>query len=654
MAKARVPLWAKIAAGVVVLVIVVIGVAMAFAPAVIKTLVERDGSAKLHRRVVVKGPVTVDWFQGPKIVLDGLSVANPSWARGPMVSLKQVRVRLSLMPLLQGHLVIPSLVLRRPRIHLLKPNLSRSNWVFTKHKTAKTKTTLVPQIGRLVITHGLLTVRDIPAHTNLMMTVRSATPSTRLILNGHGQYKGSPFTLTGALGSPTQATQAHTPYPVLITVHIGRFLAQVNGALTAPLALQNVNLHIFLKGAGLGRVNKAVNLPLPQTGPFQISGQLTRRGTTWNLAHFRGLVGKSDLEGTISVRPGHPIYLRANLVSHHLNFKDLAGFVKAKPKKVNGHVKVVANAQGPKKVLPAKPYKQSHLTKLNADVVFHADHVYASHMRIQDLATHLVLKNGILNLSPLNFGVADGLVSAHLTMNASQPLYRTQLRAIARGIHLRLLFPKIKFKTAGTGKLGGRILLSAPGDSVAAMAAHASGHLGLALARGSVNNLYVALAQLHIGDAALDWLSGMKQEPIPCAVIRLGMHNGLVKTRTFLIDTPSANILGRGTVNMRSQMIHLTIVTKPKHISIVSARGPLHISGTLKKPTFGVSRTALIERAGAAAILGAVLTPAAALIPLIDTAPGHKVDCPALLNKAGPKARSEALESAQKRTNAHH
>ena len=655
MTVKRLPLWAKIVTGVALSLIIVIAIAMGLAPALVKHVIEQDGSAKLHRRVVIQGPVGIDWSLDPRITLNRVTVANPPWTKGAMVTMRQLRVRIALLPLLHGHVLLPSLVLRRPVIHLDKPGPTRANWVFVKQKPRKPrpKPPVIPRIGGLVITHGHITVHDVPAATDLVLRIRSVKPSTRLLLSGHGRYKGSPFTLKGALGSPTKVESDRSPYPVRLAIHIGRFLARINGTLIAPMALKNVDLHVMLKGAGLGRVHKAISLPLPQTGPFQISGQLTRHGHTWNLAHFRGLVGKSDLEGTISVRPGHPMFMRANLTSRFLNFKDLAGFVKAKPKKVNGHVKVVPHARGANKVLPAKPYKRSQLMKLDANVVYRAEHVYASHMRIQDLYAHLILQHGVVRLAPLNFGVANGLVAANYTMNASQPIYRTQLKAIARGIHLRLLFPKVKFKSAGTGRIGGRLQLSAPGNSIAAMTAHATGHLGLALANGSVNNLYVALAQLHIGNAALDWLSGMKQERIPCAVIRLGARNGLVKTRTFLIATPSANIIGRGTINMRRQTLHLTVLTKPKHITIISARGPLHVGGTFKKPVFSVSRKALIERAGAAVALGALLTPVAALLPLIDTAPGHKVDCPALLNNAGPKAHAEALKSAAQRAKRH-
>ena len=653
MVRKRLPLWAKVASGVTLFVVITGMILVIFAPSLLKAAIEHEGSAKLHRRVVIHGPVTIDWSAAPRITVNALTVSNPAWAEGRMASVKQARLRIALWPLLHGRLVIQGLTLRHPRIHLEKPSPARANWVFARSKKTHKTPYAFPQIGRLVVTHGLITVDDVPAYTHLVLTVQSRTPSTYLILRGHGRYKGSRFTLVGALGSPTTATKPHAPYPVLVEFRIGRFFARIDGALTGPLALKRVDLHVLLVGAGLGRVNKAVNLPLPQTGPFRISGQLTNAHKTWTLAHFRGLVGKSDLEGTISVRPGHPTDLHAVLVSRNLDFKDLAGFVKAKPKEVHGQVRVVAHAQSAQKVLPAKPYKRSHLLKLNADVIYRAEHVYASHMRIQDLDAHLVLQNGIVRLDPLNFGVANGLVRADLTMDVSRPLYETQLRAIARGIHLRLLFPKIKFKSAGTGRIGGRLALAAPGNSIAAMAAHATGHLGLALAGGTINSLYVALAQIHVGNAALDWLSGMKQERIPCAVVRLRMRNGLVRTRTFLIDTPSANILGRGTINMRSQALHLTIYTKPKHVSLISARGALTVAGTFKKPTFSVDRTAVIERAGAAVALGALLTPAAALLPLIDAAPGHKVDCPALLQKAGPRARDKALKNIAKRTKSH-
>ena len=655
MTVKRLPLWAKIVTGAALSLIVAIAIAVGLAPTIVRHVIEGDGSAKLHRRIIIHGAVGIDWSLDPRLTLNRVTVANPAWAQGPMVTMRQLRVRIALLPLLHGRVVLPSLVLRRPVIRLDRPSPTRANWVFVapKPRMPRSKLRAAPRIGRLVVTHGHITVHDVPAATDLVLGIRSVKPSTRLLLSGHGRYKGSPFVLKGALGSPTLAESDRSPYPVRIAIHIGRFLARITGTLVAPMALKHVDLHVLLKGAGLGRVHKATSLPLPQTGPFQISGRLTRHGKTWDLAHFHGLVGKSDLEGAISVRPGHPMFMRANLTSRLLNFKDLAGFVQAKPKKVEGHVKVVPHAQSAQKVLPAKPYKRSRLMKVDANVVYRAEHVYASHMRIQDLYAHLILRHGVVRLAPLNFGVADGLVAAHYTMNVSQPIYRTQLQAIARGVHLRLLFPKIKFQSAGTGRIGGRLQLSASGNSIAAMSAHATGHLGLALANGSVNNLYVALAQLHIGNAALDWLSGMRQERIPCAVIRLGARNGLVKTRTFLIATPSANIIGRGTINMRRQTLHLTVLTKPKHITIISARGPLHVGGTFQKPVFSVSRKSLLERAGAAIALGALLTPAAALLPLIDTAPGHKVDCPALLNNAGPKAHAEALKGAAQRARGH-
>ena len=651
MAVKRLPLWAGILTGVALSLIIVVAIVIGLAPTIVKRVIERYGSTTLHRRIVIDGPVSIDWSLDPRLTLNRVTVANPPWAEGPMVTMRQLRVRLALVPLVHGHVVLPSLILRHPVIHLDKPSVRRANWVFVKQTQRKPRPTprAWPRIGRLMISRGHITVRDTPAATDLVLSVHSVKPSTRLLLSGDGRYKGSPFTLRGALGSPLKVENDRSPYPVRVAVHIGRFLARVNGTLIAPMALKNVDLHVLLKGSGLGRVHKAISLPLPQTGPFQVSGQLTRHGQTWSLADFRGLVGKSDLEGTISVRPGHPMFMRADLTSHTLNFRDLAGFVNAKPKKVNGRIRVAPHAENAKKVLPARPYKRRALMKLDANVIYRAEHVYASPMRIQDLYAHLILQDGVVHIAPLNFGVADGLIAADYTMDASRRLYRTQLRAIARGLHVRLLFPKVKFKAAGTGRIGGRLRLSAPGNSIAAMAAHATGHLGLALAHGSVNNLYVALAQLHIGNAALDWLSGVKQERIPCAVIRLGARNGLVKTRTFLIATPSANIIGQGTINMRRQTLHLTVRTKPKHITIISAREPLLVRGTFKKPTFRVSRAGLIERAGAAIALGALLTPAAALLPLIDTAPSHKVDCPALLDAAGPKVRAEALKDAAPR-----
>ena len=84
-------------------------------PRIVKPVIERAGRAKLHRRATIHGSVGIDWPLTSRITLNRLTVANLPWAHGPKVAVRQLRARLALLPLFHGHVLLSSLVLRRPR-----------------------------------------------------------------------------------------------------------------------------------------------------------------------------------------------------------------------------------------------------------------------------------------------------------------------------------------------------------------------------------------------------------------------------------------------------------------------------------------------------------------------------------------------------------
>ena len=58
MTVKRLPLWAKIVTGVALSLIVAIAVGLA--PMIVRHVIEGDGGAKLHRRIIIHGAVGVD------------------------------------------------------------------------------------------------------------------------------------------------------------------------------------------------------------------------------------------------------------------------------------------------------------------------------------------------------------------------------------------------------------------------------------------------------------------------------------------------------------------------------------------------------------------------------------------------------------------
>ncbi|MHB1942081.1 MAG: AsmA family protein [Acidiferrobacteraceae bacterium] len=607
-------------------------------------------SSLLHRKVEIRGPLRIRWSATPTIQISRLWVANAPWdAAHPMIRIRRVALSLELQPLLHGHIAMPLLVLDQPRILLERNLLGEANWIFGKpHPHKKTR---LPAIGKLRIKQGRLRFLEPATHNAVTMQIHTGQRAPYpLIFSGKGSFKGTPINFSGHGGSLLSLASS-APYPLSVQVMIGASHGTARGTITNPQTLSGINLTLSLAGKNMASLYPIIGIPLPATASYSLTGSLRRAGPTWTLSHFTGRAGKSDLSGTLVITTGKPIKVTGRLESNQLNLADLAGFVGAQPTMAGGEEKVERKEAGPGKVLPDRPYQSSLLKAADMNLTYRAKHFESSHLPLDNLSTHIRLQYGVLAFDPLDFGVANGLVSSVVKVRPGVPL-RLSVRATLKDLHLSKLLPRLKLPDANTGRLGGHIKIDTQGDSFADFAAHADGHIGLAMAGGTVSNLIVALAQMHFGNALADWLSGVRKEPMRCAVARFGVQNGLLKTRTFVVDTQSTNIFGAGTVNLRTERFNLVLTTKPKHISFLSAREPLYMRGTFKKPSFSISKKKLIER-GAAAVVFAIASPAAALLALVDTAPGHHLNCPALLYKAGPKARTEAIRSLDEAPQAH-
>ena len=83
------------------------------------------------RDLEIAGPVKLSVLPELALVANNISLANPPGARTPqMVRLKQLRVRLQLLPLLHGMVAVSRLVLVQPVIALEVDKVGRPNWVF--------------------------------------------------------------------------------------------------------------------------------------------------------------------------------------------------------------------------------------------------------------------------------------------------------------------------------------------------------------------------------------------------------------------------------------------------------------------------------------------------------------------------------------------
>ncbi|WP_338016810.1 hypothetical protein [Noviherbaspirillum sedimenti] len=120
-----------------------------------------------------------------------------------------------------------------------------------------------------------------------------------------------------------------------------------------------------------------------------------------------------------------------------------------------------------------------------------------------------------------------------------------------------------------------------------------------------------------------------------------------MQTRTFIVDTSDATIGVAGRINLASEELALTIRPESKGVRLISLRSPLYVRGTFRKPEVGVDKGVVALKAGAAAVLGTVAMPLAALLALINPGPGQDSPCPSLLAQAQKKPVAPATTPAR-------
>jgi uncharacterized protein involved in outer membrane biogenesis len=278
---------------------------------------------------------------------------------------------------------------------------------------------------------------------------------------------------------------------------------------------------------------------------------------------------------------------------------------------------------------------------MDADVEFHALSIKHEKLPLDNLRTHLTLDHGLLKLEPIDFGVAGGRIESNIVLDARQPAIGLDLRSNFSRVDLGKLLPANELVDKSTGLIGGRAVMKSQGRSTAELLGNADGELGVAMRGGQFSNLLLEGAGLDAAEAVGFMVRGDRTVRVRCAVLDLEAKDGVFEPRAFVVDTTDTNIHVEGQIDMGKESLDLTVYPLPKDFSPLTLRSPLHVRGTLKNPQIRPDRKMLIK-GGIAAVLGALVNPLAALLPLIETGPGKNADCDALVSAAERSARTPA------------
>jgi uncharacterized protein involved in outer membrane biogenesis len=638
-------------------------------------------SEAIERPFAIRGNLQVEWerpaktmapsertwrdhIPWPHLIANDTHVGNPAGL--PVQdsgSARQFSFSLNPFALLSKTIAIPLLRFDGPRVDLLRLDEKRNNWTFERKEK---KSAWTVDLDRVVLTDGVVHIKDAVTKADVTAKVRTLDKDARYGVGWtlDGTYNGARVEGGGKAGAVLSLKQQSTPYPVQADMRSGKTRIAVEGTVTRPSKLAAIDLKLELAGPSMDQLYYFTGVVLPTTGPFSTSGRLSgtlgevksdgKRESRWVYDGFKGKVGSSDIGGRLEYRTGgaRP-KLSGNVRSNTLVFADLAPLIgadsNAAKKERNADV-----VQPSGKVLPVEEFKTERWNRLDADVRFAADRIVRdTHFPISKLSTHLKMNNAVLDLEPLEFGMAGGTVRSNIRLDgrgrAGPKAIKAQAKVTARKIEIKKLFPQIEQLQATVGSISGDASLTAQGNSVASLLAGSNGELKTLISQGQVSKMMLEMMGLNVANIVITKLFGDKQVQLNCMASDFAVTNGLARTRYFVVDTKEALVNVAGTINLANEQMDLRIDPKTKGLRLISLRSPFYVRGPFSKPDISVDKGVLAMKAGSAAVLAVVAAPVAALLPLINTGPGEDSDCARLLAESSQKPKAPPPGKTQRR-----
>jgi len=555
--------------------------------------------------------IAIDWGWTTRVRLDRIEIANTDWGQAPhMFTAEQIEFDIRLWPALAGDLVLPRLILRKPRIVVETGDKQQLNWSLGEAPVTTGTVKAVepdnrfetPLVGRLEVTDGGVTYRDARRKLELDGTVSTATgsagdqPTAELQLKG--KLEGQPLTVRFVGGSAVLLRDTTQPYPIDLDVAFGATKLTLKGTVQDPFKWTGANVDLTLAGPDLADVYPLLGIPGPATPPYRIAGKLDREPGRWKLHSSTWRVGDSDLTGDVVLdETRKPRFLTATLASQKLVFADLAPVIGAPPGRRSPaspqQRRTQQQLEASGDIFPNVPFKLERLRAMNMDVTLDARRVIApDYLPVQALAMRVLVTDGVATVKPLTLAlVGSGTLAGELRIDANADAPKINAALKGSNIEFGMFFRNSRYFDTTRGKIQAQVNLAGSGNSLAQVMSVADGRIDVALASGSVSALMVSLAGLQLFDALVLYVTGDNRIAILCGLGRLNFNRGTITFDRTLLDTQKSVLAVTGTVALQSQVVNVEVKADPKAFDLLDLHGPVRVEGKIRDPAIRLGRS---------------------------------------------------------------
>jgi uncharacterized protein involved in outer membrane biogenesis len=400
-------------------------------------------------------------------------------------------------------------------------------------------------------------------------------PGQQAELSVDGTFQGAPLRIAGSATQP-DTLEGTVPIPISISAQAGTASMSARGTVPPGFSGLGFDLTFDARAPSLAELAPLAQRPLPDIRDIVLGAHLGDAGFRLRGLHLRELTANSslgDLSGDVTIAwspvptvSGTIAAKRFDIDAARAAYDMLTAPVEPPvppplvPEPPPVPLAVVPGGPPaeppPELIIPDTQLPFAALHGADANLTLSADRVKLDGENYSDLQAHVLANDGKLILNPLRLTSPQGAIVGAFTLDEGVDPPSVALTLRSPSLSAARLAAMLGEEGGATGTVQVDAQLSGSGDTLRALAASLTGHLGVTMVNGTITDTMVSAlfanalsaAGVPMGDGSSD---------VRCLAIRSDFYHGAGRVRALSLDTSRLSVDGDGVFDLGAETLAL-------------------------------------------------------------------------------------------------
>ena len=581
-----------------------------------KPEIEKKVAEATGRTFAFGEDMDVSVFPWVGVRLTDLHLGNPDgYKEKDMVTVQSFEVRLKVMPLLFKRIEVKTFVLDSPKMYLEKMKDGRANWEgIGKGEEKKEALTKKEDMGKkagpssmpleslkvetFAVTNGRVIYIDAGADIkkeisdlNLKLSDISFEKSVGISLDV--KMDGKPVMLEGSVGPVGKDPGKGTISLDLVLKAVDQLEVKIKGSVTDPIVTPGFDLDIQVLPFSPKKLAQVFNqvIPLKSKDPAVLEKfalTLKAKGSLENISLSSGELTLDDSKFVFSA-DAKEFSLPDVKFDLQLDGIDLDRYLPESTAK--------DGKPSPAQALSdSKPEKTDYgpLRKLVLDGNIRIAKLKAQGAGIENVVVHILAKNGMITIDPLNLDLYKGSIASRVEVNVQKADPATKMNVDAKGIQAGPMIKDTLKKDVIEGTLKAGFGLSMTGETPEMIKKTLTGQGEILFTDGAIIGIDLAdtVRSIQSKIGAGETVTEKPKTDFAEFKVPFTAKDGLIRIDGTSLSSPLMRVTAGGTAHLATEMLDLKI--DPKLVATLKGQGdtkdrsgltvPVLVTGTFSSP----------------------------------------------------------------------